>query len=95
MPLRLTDVPAPDRIAGGRNAREGYQRGWALQFNAAFRQEIVDDAIFLRAFEKAHNRTVVDIARLMNVFLIVRFFFDRLSSQNIVEFGTYRGGSAM
>jgi predicted O-methyltransferase YrrM len=95
MPLRLPDVPIPGRVAGGRNAREGYQRGWSLQFNPAFRQEIVDDAVFLRAFETAHNRTVVDIARLMNLFLIIRFFFNGLSSQNIVEFGTYRGGSAM
>jgi len=95
MPLRLTDVSVPDRIAGGRNAREGYQRAWALQFSGPFREAIVEDAIFLRAFEMAHNRTVVDIARLMNLFLIIRFFLDRLPSQNIVEFGTYRGGSAM
>src|SRR5206468_7374084 len=31
---------------------------------------------------------------LANIYLIIRFFIGRLASQDIVEFGSFRGGSA-
>ena len=94
MSLSLPEVRIPDRMTGGRNARRGYQRGWGLQFGG-LGDRIVLDPVFLRAGELARGRTVVDLMRLMNIFLIIRFFFPKLSAHDIVEFGAYRGGSAM
>jgi predicted O-methyltransferase YrrM len=40
-------------------------------------------------------KSMVDEERLINLFMIIKFFLCELDSQNIIEFGSFRGGSAI
>ena len=93
MSVQLPKMNMPDRVERGRNAYEGYQRGWGLQFGQLF-EALKKDEIFLRAGRLAQSRSIVAPVNLANIYLIVRFFLGRLASQDIVEFGSFRGGSA-
>src|SRR4051794_32023897 len=84
----------PNRVERGRNAYEGYQRGWGLQFGKLL-EALKKDEIFLRAGRLAQSRSIVSPVNLANIYLIIRFFLGRLASQDIVEFGSFRGGSAL
>ena len=97
----LSSLPAIDRIrdvSGGRCVYDGYQRGWGLEFNG-LESQIARDPLFRRALSAAKDddktRTVVKFEKLANIFLIIRYYFDQLEHHNIVEFGSYRGGSAL
>jgi predicted O-methyltransferase YrrM len=41
------------------------------------------------------GRSVLVEENRMNIFMIIKFFLGRLRSQNIVEFGAYKGGNAL
>jgi predicted O-methyltransferase YrrM len=84
----------PDRIERGRNVRDGYQRGWGLQFDK-LADRIAKEPLFGRAYQLAQGRTVVAPYNLINLYLIIQHFLGRLESQDIIEFGSYRGGSAV
>jgi hypothetical protein len=78
----------------GRNPFEGYVRGCGLQFgNVA--QLCTQDPDFQTALRLAEGRTVVTPARLMNLFLLFKFFLPKIAPGHIVEFGSYKGGSAI
>jgi len=83
--------PAP---ALGRNPREGYLRGCGIQFGniSAF---CADDPVFAEAFAAARPRTTVPRDRLENIFVLMKFYFAGLLPGHVVEFGSYRGGSAI
>ncbi|MBC7769680.1 MAG: class I SAM-dependent methyltransferase [Phycisphaerales bacterium] len=53
------------------------------------------DPVFEEALRAADGRSLIPGNKLENLFLIVRDQLSRLASQNIVEFGAYRGGSAL
>lgn len=78
----------------GRNIYEGYQRGWGLQFGG-LRQNILDDPLYQEAFAVASDRTIMSEENRMNIFLLLRFFLDKIAFGHIVEYGSYRGGSAI
>lgn len=78
---------------GGRNVHEGYQRGLGLMYGNLVGQ-ILQEEDFQQAFSLADERTVVWQPRLMNLYLLIRFFLPRLDRGHIIEFGSYRGGSA-
>ncbi len=79
----------------GRNPYEGYQRGCGLKFNGLM-QTIASDPAYQAAIALAHERSVVSHVRLMNIYLLIRFFLTRLDARgHILEFGSFRGGSAM
>src|SRR5262245_61708891 len=84
----------PDRIERDRNVREGYQRGWGMQFNK-LAEQIVKEPLFVQAFQLAKGRTIVGSYNLMNLYLIIHRYLGRLESRNIIELGSYRGGSAV
>jgi len=85
-------------VAGGRSAYEGYQRGWGLEFGTLM-DDLWRDPLFRMAYRTVRGdgriASLVSVQRLANLFLIIKFFFARLDSQDIVEFGSYRGGSAV
>lgn len=81
-------------VRNGRNVYEGYQRGWGLQFDD-LRKKILDDSLYNEAFAVASDRTIMSEENRMNIFLLLRFFLDKLTSGNIVEYGSYRGGNAI
>jgi predicted O-methyltransferase YrrM len=92
LPALLSDT-APGALRDGRNVRAGYTRGMELEFGQ-IAQACADDAMFQQAMAASHNRSIVMQRKLMNIMLIMRF-----SSFNpaghIIEFGSYRGGSAL
>lgn len=81
-------------IRNGRNVYEGYQRGWGLQFGGV-REKILSDPLYKKAFDIAKDRTIMSEENRMNIFLILRFFLGKLPFGHIVEYGSYRGGSAI
>jgi hypothetical protein len=90
----LPDVPyISNKFRLGRNIYEGYQRGTFLE-NGYLRERIGADPDFQDAIGYASDRTLVTPDRLMNLFLLLKFFLPRLPPGDIVEFGSYRGGSA-
>jgi predicted O-methyltransferase YrrM len=78
----------------GRNVYEGYQRGWGLQFGGV-REKVLADNLYKEAFAVAEDRTIMSEENRMNIFLLLRFFINKLPFGHIVEYGSYRGGSAI
>ena len=56
LPAALEGVP--HRIRKGRNVREGYQRGWGLQYGD-LKEKIFEDPLYKEAFAVAHDRTIM------------------------------------
>lgn len=81
-------------IVKGRNPLDGYSRGWGLQFGG-LKEKILADPIYRHAIALAQGRTIQAELCRMNLFLIVRFYLPKLASGDIIEFGSYRGGSAI
>jgi hypothetical protein len=95
MPLTLPAFPARrSEFVDGRNPYEGYQRGWGLQFGGLDAQ-VRQDALYQHAVQFTHGRSVVQEERRMNLYLIIRFFLERLPLRDIIEFGSWRGGNAL
>lgn len=90
----LPDVPVPDEIRRGRNPHEGYQRGIGLDL-AETNTKIKMDPDFHQARELAGSRTIIGDDSLANLFLLLKLYVPRLIPGHIVEFGSYRGGSAL
>jgi len=78
----------------GRNPFEGYVRGCGLQFGNVS-QLCTEDPDFQTAMRLAEGRTIVAPARLMNLFLVLKFFLPKIAPGHIVEFGSYKRGSAL
>jgi hypothetical protein len=95
--ISISDLPAPNvenSTRKGRNLYQGYQRGVGLAY-ANLGARIAADPDFCRARALAGNRTIVGDVNLWNIFLLIKFFLPRLPFGHIVEFGSYKGGSAI
>lgn len=77
-----------------RDLRAGYLRGCGLQFGN-LRTLCERDPLYVRAHAAARARSLVTDENLMNLFVLLKFHAGRLAPGHIVEFGTYRGGSAI
>ena len=85
--------PSPGSVAGGRNVRAGHVRGWGLEFGG-FAELIARDALYAKALAAARQRrSLVTEPKLMNLYLIIRYGLANVRG-DIVEFGSYGGGSA-
>jgi hypothetical protein len=84
----------PDKLSRGRNPAQGYARGWGIEFGG-LEAQIAAHPLYRQAIAASKQRSLVHGHRLMNLFLIIACFFDDLEHHNIVEFGSYRGGSAL
>ena len=90
----LPDVPhVSKQLRHGRNVYEGYQRGAFLD-NGTLRERVIADPDYQDAYRYAEGRSIVTLDRLMNLFLLIKFFAPRLPFGHLIEFGSYRGGSA-
>ena len=82
----------------GRSIRDGYARGWGLEFGD-LRSSVLDDPIYQDAMAVAQGRTIQAENCRMNLFLLAKYFLSRLLGDgragSIVEFGSFRGGSAI
>lgn len=93
--LRLDEPdPAGANIIRGRNMLEGYLRGSNIQYGD-YVQTVASDTLFSQAYALVKNLTLVSLPKLVNLYSLVRFYLPRLAPGNIVEFGSYRGGSAI
>jgi len=81
-------------IRNGRNVYEGYQRGWGIQFGD-LREKILKDPLYRQAFAVARDRTIMSEENRMNIFLLMRFFLSKIPFGHIIEYGSYKGGSAI
>ena len=81
-------------IRRGRNVYEGYQRGWGIQFGG-LRDKIKKDPLYKEAFRICRHRTIMSEENRMNIFLILRFFLGKIPMGDIIEYGSYLGGSAI
>jgi predicted O-methyltransferase YrrM len=95
--VSMSDLPKPsveNRVRKGRNLYEGYQRGIGLAFSN-LGERIAADPDFHQARALAGSRTIVGGGNLANIFLLIKLFLPRLPFGHIVEFGSYKGGSAI
>jgi hypothetical protein len=81
----------------GRCLYDGYQRSTPMKYGS-LGEEIWRDPAYRKAIKAAKLpdvKSMVDETRFMNLFLLIKFFMRGLGSQNIIEFGAFRGGSAV
>jgi len=77
----------------GRNVAAGNFRGWGLEFGGIL-QHITAIPEFAAAYALASGRSLVTPPKLANLYLIMRFGLHAIPG-DIIEFGSYRGGSAL
>jgi predicted O-methyltransferase YrrM len=80
-------------IRKGRSPSEGFNRGWGLEYGD-LRDKIEADPDFRHAASFAEQRTLGSPDRFKNLFLLITQYLPALPPGNIIEFGTYRGGTA-
>lgn len=89
------DVAALDKVPRkGRNQYEGYVRGCGIQFGN-LPDLCQKDPDFQGAMEIARSRAIATVPNLMNIFLLFKFYLNKISPGHIAEFGSYNCGSAM
>jgi predicted O-methyltransferase YrrM len=81
-------------LRSGRSVRDGYARGWGLEFGD-LAERIAADPLYREALELSAGRSCMNEARRMNIFLLMRFYLPSIAHGNIIEFGTYKGGNAI
>lgn len=85
----------PWRLERGRAIELGHLRGWGLEYGS-LRDEVKEQADFNEALGLAHRRgSLLTPAKLMNLYLLIKFGLPTLGQGDIVEFGSYKGGSAI
>lgn len=93
-PIAYPGANVAPGIQNGRVPLEGYQRACGLEFGELGAQ-IDAHPLYQEALEAARGRSVMAVDRLRNLFVIVTTKLEKLSSQDIIEFGSYRGGSLL
>ncbi len=85
----------PFEIHRHRDIRAGHIRGKYLEFHfPEVRQHLASDPIWLRALALAQDRgTLLPESKLANLYLILRYGV--AGKGDVIEFGSYRGGSAI
>ena len=79
----------------GRAIQLGHLRGWGLEYGS-LKQEIPQQPDYIEALALAHSRgSLLTPAKLMNLYLILKTGLPQLAEGDIVEFGSYKGGSAI
>ncbi len=80
-------------IRKGRNVAAGNLRGWGLEFGDLL-PAMMEIPEFAAAHALAAGRTLVTTPKLANLYLILRFAAQAIPGE-VIEFGSYRGGSAL
>ncbi len=94
----LPEVPDMQRVfEQGRCLYEGYQRSTPLKYGS-LGEDVRRDPVYRNALAASRLPAVesmVDQDRFINLFILIKFFLGKLPSQNIIEFGSFKGGSAV
>src|SRR5580692_5929829 len=94
IPSYLPKSSVTGGIRKGRVPQEGDARARGLQYGDV-REHILRDPLFHEASALAAGRSLLNEQCGLNLFLIFRFFLSTLPSGNIIEFGSYKGGTAI
>lgn len=86
-------IDSAESVCSGRNVTAGYARGWGLEYGGMDKL-IAADPIYQESLEMARSRSLLLEHKLMNLFLIMKYGV-RDGEGDFVEFGSYRGGSAI
>jgi predicted O-methyltransferase YrrM len=78
----------------GRSIRDGYARGWGLQFGK-LREQVAADPLYQEAMQRVGGRSLMAEDNRKNLFLILCAYLTRLPKGHIIEYGSYRGGNAL
>ena len=89
-----SSFPGGDGLRQGRSPRDGYARGWGLEFGG-LTPVVLADPLYQECYSLAEGRTIQATPCRLNLYLLVRYYLPRLGSGAIVEFGSYKGGSAI
>jgi predicted O-methyltransferase YrrM len=97
-PFKLTleypGLPEGGEIRKGRCIKEGNWRGMGLEFGRM--ADIVSmDPLYKEACAISSGRSIMTEWRRMNIFLIMKFFLNRIPFGHLIEFGAYKGGNAL
>jgi hypothetical protein len=96
--MEFSDLPVFSAISEGfrkgRNVREGYARGWGLEFGDLRRAVLADD-LYQESLALAKGRTIQSENNRINLFLILKFYLSKVPFGHVVEYGCFRGGSAL
>lgn len=92
-PIVLPDCDVAPGVTGGRVVRDGYMRGAGLELGGVY-PRLQADPLFQEALEASGGRSIVQAGRLANLFLLLTLYFKDVGG-DVVEFGSYRGGSAL
>lgn len=85
----------PWQLDRGRAIQLGHLRGWGLEYGP-LADQIALQQDYRDALELAMARgSLLPHAKLMNLYMLIRFGLPQLESGDIVEFGSYKGGSAI
>ncbi len=85
----------PWQLDRGRAIQLGHLRGWGLEYGP-LAEQIGMQADFRDALELAKSRgSLLPHAKLMNLYMLIRFGLPQIEAGDIVEFGSYKGGSAI
>jgi len=88
-------APRPWQVHRGRAIELGHLRGWGLEYGPLV-EEIGRQPEYQRALALAQRRgSLLTPAKLMNLYLLLRFGLPQLEQGDILEFGSYKGGSAI
>ncbi len=85
----------PDEFVNGRNLRDGYIRGAGAQFGNLARIFGDDRALGEANMLAKLQNSALDDAKLISLYVMVRFCLPLLGSGHIAEFGVHKGGSAL
>jgi predicted O-methyltransferase YrrM len=80
-------------VRKGRNVAAGNLRGWSLEFSGLM-AHIASIPEFADAHALAIGRSLVTTPKLANLYLIMKYALQNVPG-DIIEFGSYRGGSAL
>ena len=89
-----SSFPGEEGLRKGRSPRDGYARGWGLEF-AGLTPAILADPVYQECSALAAGRSIQVLPCRLNLYLLVRYYLPHLGAGAIVEFGSYRGGSAI
>jgi predicted O-methyltransferase YrrM len=81
-------------LVKGRSISDGYARGWGLQYGDLLRK-VLGDPLYIEASRLIRGRSVQDIEKRANLFLLLKFYVSQLPHGDIIEFGSFRGASAI
>ena len=90
----LMDAHANPTIDAGRNVKGGYARGLGLEYGR-LAEFCLQDPVYRGALAHADLRQSLCVPhKLMNLYLIIRYGLENVSG-DVIELGSYRGGSAV